>query len=571
LFSSETIDLEKALEIASTPETTQAAIELAERVLKIPADAPRSDRTSAANALIAVYAQLYRIGDVSGSARALAAAITISYDLEPKLRVVILLRMGELELFRSDLSSALTYLSMGLEIAQRAGVKVEEARALISYAMALQATGLHKQADVLFDQALFILKDLDEPRLIGKIWSWRVQLKTYNEPADFDAARFACEQALAFGERSEPLIRDAMVCTAICNWAAIELLRAGIGAARELLSRASSRPNIDIRSRWLVNILMAIADIQEQNTAEKRAVLDQLMLPHNAPSPVYVIEAYSVVASSYSLIGDSLHAAEALTSLTAERAKAFFALVRHESDASSLLLSAATTGAMPDKSVTNPATMLERMAVTAELRDDITGKHCFRVGRMAALVARRAGLDAETIARMDLAARLHDVGKVAIPDAILLKPGRLDSAEIRLMQTHTTIGADLLSGELDPMLQTAQLIARHHHECWDGSGYPDGLAGEAIPLEARVTALADVFDALTHVRPYKAAWSRPDAVAFISVAKGKQFDPRLTDVFLSLIREAEDDWATFYAHLEDAANESPFAKAQVRLAPALSP
>lgn len=179
--------------------------------------------------------------------------------------------------------------------------------------------------------------------------------------------------------------------------------------------------------------------------------------------------------------------------------------------------------------------MLERLAVTAELRDDSTGEHSYRVGKLSALLAQEFGCDDDTCYMMELAARLHDIGKIGVPDAILLKPDKLNDAERQIMRTHTTVGAELLSKSNIPHMQMAEEIARHHHEWWDGSGYPGNLSGSAIPLAARITALADVFDALTHRRPYKIAWPVEAALDEIAELKGSQFDPQLCDLFIVLV------------------------------------
>ena len=173
------------------------------------------------------------------------------------------------------------------------------------------------------------------------------------------------------------------------------------------------------------------------------------------------------------------------------------------------------------------------------------------------------------LAALDLAARLHDIGKIVIPDAILLKPGRLDATETHLMHSHTVIGADILARSALPAADAARAIARHHHERWDGSGYPDGLAGEAIPLAARVAALADVYDALTHERPYKRAWPHGDAIAYIAGVRGTQFDPRLAELFLAMMAEASADLDAFLREIERAAAGSPYVVAQSRVARAL--
>jgi PAS domain S-box-containing protein len=180
------------------------------------------------------------------------------------------------------------------------------------------------------------------------------------------------------------------------------------------------------------------------------------------------------------------------------------------------------------------AETLQRLAVAAEYHDDETAQHTRRVGVSSAEIATRLGLDAEEVGLIGEAAPLHDVGKLAIPDRILLKRGKLSPQEYEVMKTHAALGARVLSGSNAPVLRMAAVIAVSHHERWDGAGYPLGLAGEAIPLVGRVVAVADVFDALTHSRPYKPAWSNGMAVAEIEREAGRQFDPRVVTAFLSM-------------------------------------
>lgn len=209
--------------------------------------------------------------------------------------------------------------------------------------------------------------------------------------------------------------------------------------------------------------------------------------------------------------------------------------------------------------------MLERLAVTAELRDDSTGEHSYRVGMLSGLIAEEFGCDHETCFMVELAARLHDIGKIGVPDAILLKPDRLNDAERQIMRTHTTVGAELLSKSNIPHMQMAEEIARYHHEWWDGGGYPGNVSGTAIPLSARITALADVFDALTHRRPYKEPWPLDDAISEIARLKGIQFDPQLTDVFLVLIAKLRKQHVDLDGFLGKAALASPFLQARSRI------
>jgi putative two-component system response regulator len=182
--------------------------------------------------------------------------------------------------------------------------------------------------------------------------------------------------------------------------------------------------------------------------------------------------------------------------------------------------------------------IIERLARAAEFRDDNTGQHTERVGQMAALLARQIGLPDAQVSLIRRAAPLHDVGKIGIPDAILLKLGKLTDEEFTLVKTHTSIGARILSGSRFTILRLAEEIAFNHHERWDGNGYA-GVAGSAIPLAGRIVAVADVFDALTQKRPYKAAWSINEAAAEMERQRGHQFDPTIVDAFLRVIEQRE--------------------------------
>ncbi|RYG65188.1 PAS domain-containing protein [bacterium] len=178
--------------------------------------------------------------------------------------------------------------------------------------------------------------------------------------------------------------------------------------------------------------------------------------------------------------------------------------------------------------------ILQRLARAAEFRDDDTGRHTQRVAHNSALIARALGLPETQVELIREAAPLHDVGKIAISDLILLKPGKLTKEEFDAMKTHAAIGAALLSEGKSEVVQIAERIAGGHHECWDGGGYPKGISGEEIPIEARILAVADVFDALTHERTYKKAWSVEAAVAEITQQSGYQFDPKIVEAFLTL-------------------------------------
>jgi cyclic di-GMP phosphodiesterase len=182
--------------------------------------------------------------------------------------------------------------------------------------------------------------------------------------------------------------------------------------------------------------------------------------------------------------------------------------------------------------------VLERLAVAVEFRDDDTGNHTKRVAQVSAALAQAIGLPASTVDLIRRAAPLHDIGKVGIPDSILLKAGPLTGPEFAIMKTHTVLGARMLSEGRSELVRVSQRIARSHHEWWDGSGYPDQTSRESIPLEARIVAVADFLDALTHDRPYRPAWSLEDTLSEIAARAGIHFDPQIATALAGI------DWGS---------------------------
>jgi putative two-component system response regulator len=190
--------------------------------------------------------------------------------------------------------------------------------------------------------------------------------------------------------------------------------------------------------------------------------------------------------------------------------------------------------------------IVQRLGLAAEYKDNETGLHVIRMSHFARILGLAAGMTEAEADDLLHAAPMHDVGKIGIPDRILQKPGPLDPDEWKIMQSHAAIGAEIIGQHDSGMLALARNIALSHHEKWDGSGYPAGLAGERIPLEGRICAVADVFDALTSVRPYKKAWTEEEAIDFLVKQKGKHFDPALVDLFITqlpAIRAIRERWA----------------------------
>jgi putative two-component system response regulator len=209
--------------------------------------------------------------------------------------------------------------------------------------------------------------------------------------------------------------------------------------------------------------------------------------------------------------------------------------------------------------------MLERLAIAADMKEEDSGEHGYRVGRLAALLARDLGWEPEACTALEMAARLHDIGKVGVPDRILFNSQTLRDAEREFIATHTIIGSEMLAKSDVPHLRIAQEIALHHHEWWNGEGYPSKLRERRIPLHARIVALADVFDALTHGRPFAKPWPVENAIAEIRALRGTQFDPELTDRFLALIEALVREQPDLDGFLGKAGRNSPFLQARSRI------
>lgn len=181
--------------------------------------------------------------------------------------------------------------------------------------------------------------------------------------------------------------------------------------------------------------------------------------------------------------------------------------------------------------------LIQRLGRAAEFKDNETGLHVLRMSHASRILALKLGFNEAFADDLLNAAPMHDIGKIGIPDNILLKPGKLDDDEMAVMKQHPQIGADILDNSSSSLIQLAYSVAMYHHEKWDGSGYPHGLKGEEIPVEARIVAVADVFDALTNKRPYKEAWTVEDALAEINKQSGLHFDPEVVNALIESLDE----------------------------------
>ena len=200
---------------------------------------------------------------------------------------------------------------------------------------------------------------------------------------------------------------------------------------------------------------------------------------------------------------------------------------------------------------------LEHMALTVELREEDSGEHAFRVAMWAHLLSLEHGIDSDEAKRIELAARLHDIGKVVIPDSVIRKRTALSQGERQLIETHAATGADFLIRAKVPYATLAEEIARYHHESWSGEGYPEGISGDAIPLPARIVGLCDAFDSLVHNRPWRPAWRIEEALGHLVREGGRQFDPTLVEQFIPLVRRTYAKHADVDAYLAQSAQQTP--------------
>jgi HD-GYP domain-containing protein (c-di-GMP phosphodiesterase class II) len=323
------------------------------------------------------------------------------------------------------------------------------------------------------------------------------------------------------------------------------------------LTPADHATNIFIQNRWKITTIQSV----EKLTTNFQGVFPDVVLFDASPQPTYIqknIEILHQLLSSSCLIvltdqtnksliincfrsgAHEVLEASASPEIVFERAmdllKARDRAVEHLQLLPSL--------GQSDNQVINQLTInlekayqdvVERLSRAAHWRDDETGDHIRRIGAFSAEVGRQLGLSHQDIDLLKIAAPLHDIGKIGVPDSILLKPANLTKAEFELMKRHTIIGAEILSGSKDPLLKAAEEIALNHHEWWNGEGYPNKKKGEDIPLFARIVAVVDVYDALTHKRKYKGAIPMDHSIERMRRLRGTHFDPKVFDTFLESI------------------------------------
>lgn len=574
--------------VAAPDEGTAALCELAMATLSaMPAEAAVPTRIECFLAL----AQIHHIATRTQAARAPARAavdLALSIDDDPLLRRAWTF-LGVIEMECGSLPSATACFSEALQVAQRLPDLAEASSVWNNLGLALQRASLNGEAMQCYQRALVLSQDsavfaVAHRAALSNIASCAVHLDDVRsglqaarraialnpEPADA-AARLS--RAIAEGNHARLLLQIGEVEQAAAHAERAHhyagTMPSGRGELLSALIRGLVAVHRNDADTGLALLKRALEVARQQVPSEVRDTLSACIDGYRraAQHDVAMVYLHELLAMNRQSRAEQVvmqhreHVA-GLERAAGPQPRGGDAAVTHQRDA-------LRDGLLDRELVRNRMLLLEQQSVAAELHDDTTGEHCYRVGRLASTLGREIGLEDHVCFLIDLAARLHDIGKLVVPDEILLKPGRLSDGERAIMQTHTTAGAEILARSNVPQMHIAEEIARHHHERWDGRGYPMHLAGGRIPIAARVTALADVFDALTHARPYKAAWSVADALDEIRRLRGQQFDPDLSDVFLALVPRLQREFGDLDSHLAAEARRSPFVKARRQIAEAL--
>lgn len=492
----------------------------------------------------------------------------------------------------ADYSSAMRYLETALVLARKMADPTIEAACLANVIAVLQDMGHYRQA-IAMAEGVLQLTDSSETAKVVKLQCTSNGLFAAHRIGNKEAAaRFMSEGQAYLTPNTDPL-RRAFFEKGRAMYL-VDLGEASKAQAHLDDTIQALRNEESIRIRTLLTIASAVCDWALR---EKRAARDALETLY-AESKVSKLYHNLVLQALIKVYGDSSTPLEATLGLSygkelveyttnVKKAK-FYRQLANKKDESVQLASSATAitlvdpfgtvnawlstevsaiGAEPDGTErrlltkheeltaihedmarlrvaalrrdirTDAVDTAENWAIAAEFFDDETGQHCYRVGHLASMLAHEIGMSETFCVQVEHAARLHDIGKIAVNEVILLKPGPLDASEMAAMRLHTEVGAQILSGSDDPTLVVAVEVARHHHEWWNGAGYPLKLVGKQIPISARISAYADVYDALTHARAYKKAWTHERALDEIMRSVGTQFDPGLSQAFCNVLND----------------------------------
>ena len=462
----------------------------------------------------------------------------------------------------SNFSEALEHCLRALDVYQATGHGVDAGNILNTVAAVYHSMGDNDRAIITYEQALAAAEPYDRPEMVALILGNIARIRS---------SRSEYLPAVSLGRRAVEIAREhspsivtnllADLAEAYMGLADHQKAAECFAEARRVLSQMSEEGAEPSYSAQL-GVMVA-----EGRVALRRGALDEaigvlqaaLDMSERTDSKEYELEVNDLLATAFKRSGrfeEALdrrethddqhrqmftHAADlrlrtlqvAHETATARQQAEIFRL-RHQDLDSAAADEDVLDGSL-DVTPSHHLEAFEQLAILTEFRDSETGAHTDRVGDMAAEIAHALGKSPEWCEQLRLAARLHDIGKVAVPDSVLRKTGPLTVEEYEMMKAHTSMGHRILAGNSAPMFQMAAEVAQSHHEWWDGSGYPLGISGSSIALSGRIVTIADVYDALCSKRPYKRAWHAEEAARFVVLGRSGQFDPDVTDAFVAVL------------------------------------
>lgn len=529
---------------------------------------------------------LYRLASIAYAADQPDQAFAIALDTRdlarragaPVVEVWALNLVGLVHYNAGNYTEALQYALEALELYRLTDHRVDEGNLLNTVAAIHHSLGDADRALVTYEAALTANKGFDRPDNDVRTLSNMAEVRA--ERHENLPAVMLSEQALELAREHDPAVVPeilARLTHSYCALGGFVRARACLDEAELLLLERHGRLGVVGFSLMMAHGMLATKNDQDEQAAERYQ--EALEIARHNARPEFQLLAHTELASVYKRLGKFELALDHQEARFTQHETLFnrgtdlrikTLQIAHDTEAARQqaeilrLRTGELEALVRGRTYELEEYQLEafqRLAVLAEFRDTDTGEHTIRVGDLSASVAIEMGESPEWADQLRLAGRLHDIGKVSVPDAILLKPGPLTAAEFDVMKTHTTIGAEILSGSSSPLVQLASEVALCHHERWDGTGYPNGLHAEQIPLSGRIVSVADVYDALTSRRTYKHAWTALDAVIYIIGARGRQFEPHVVDAFVRVALRERPDLA---ADVEAAQHQASSTRSSTR-------
>ena len=484
-----------------------------------------------------------------------------------------------------DVGDAVFHYTEALVIARELNDAEGEGSVLSNLGSALNYAGLYREAIPCFLRAIALAKTRPEARPYATAALCNMA-QSYCALGEFDSGMASIVSSLATSDEPRSAVEAMNRAVREFTFVQLALELGKLSAAREhsRICAAYARQSGVRKAEFLAEICAGLCEIHGGDVDRGLATLEKALATSGDQGSTEYMTALTALVKGYDQTYQAEKALRAmstlLTVIKGRRERGVGALLSLDSGPSADVvlapeskdLAAWTTreavlrAQVAERVAANARIeMIERLAITADLREEVSGEHGYRVGKLASSLAVELDWSPDACHTLDLAARLHDVGKIAVPDRILLNSKELQEAERHFISTHTIIGAELLAKSNIPQLRMAEEIARHHHEWWNGEGYPSKLKGKRIPIHARIVALADVFDALTHGRPFSEPWPMDKALEEIRARKGTQFDPELTDLFLELIAKLRAEHEDLDEYLGRAGRNSPFLQARNKI------